>query len=97
MADKDEILAAIAELGTNLRGEIATGNAALTARIDANHADLMGKIDVIANGTGRIEADVATVKREVRELQARLDRKLDRHDASRRSKPSPRSLSEYAR
>ena len=67
--DKTEILAAIAALGTRLE-----------TRIDANHADLMGKIDVIATGTGRIEAELGTVKREVRELQARLDRKLDRHE-----------------
>ena len=64
MTDKDEILAAIASLGTEMRN---------------NHADVMGKIDVIANGTGRIEAALGTVKADVRGLQstvARIETKL---------------------
>jgi septal ring factor EnvC (AmiA/AmiB activator) len=69
MADKDEILDAIS---------------ALAATVRDNHADLMGKIDVIATGTGRIEAELGTVKADVRELQssvARIETKLDRHEA----------------
>jgi hypothetical protein len=61
MADKDEILAAIAALGTDLRTEMRN-----------NHTDVMGKIDVIANGTGRIEAELAVVKADVRELRVDL-------------------------
>jgi archaellum component FlaC len=66
MTDKDEILAAIA---------------ALSATVRDNHSDLMGKIDVIANGTGRIEAELGTVKADVREVKAaveRTDKKFDR-------------------
>jgi hypothetical protein len=69
MADKDEILDAIS---------------ALAATVRDNHADVMGKIDVIANGTGRIEAELGTVKADVRELQssvARIETKLDRLEA----------------
>lgn len=49
MADKDEILAAIAALGDRLEA----------------------RIDVIANGVGRIESELATVKHDV--LQIRVD------------------------
>ncbi len=52
MADKDDILDAIAALAATVRN---------------NHVDVMGKIDVIANGTGRIESEVAVVKADVRE------------------------------
>jgi hypothetical protein len=50
MTEKDEILAAIAALGTDLRTEMRN-----------NHADVMGKIDVIANGTGRMCANCGSI------------------------------------
>jgi archaellum component FlaC len=68
MADKDEILDAIAALAATVRN---------------NHADLMGKIDVISNGTGRVEAELGTVKADMREVQssvARIGTRLDRHE-----------------
>ncbi len=60
MTDKEEILAAIGALGTRLGDDIA----ALGTRLET-------RIDVIANGVGRVEAELATVKHDV--LQLRID------------------------
>jgi hypothetical protein len=61
--DKNEILSAIAALGERID--------AADARNAASFGNLAEKIDLIANGVGRIEADVATVKLDV--LQIRID------------------------
>ncbi len=58
MTDKDEILAAIAAQGATLREEMR----GLGARLET-------RMDVMANGIGRIETELATVKGDVAQLR----------------------------
>lgn len=64
MTDKDEILAAIATLGTNLNANID--------RLDAKVTGLAATVDVIANGVGRLESEVAVVKTDIGGLRIDL-------------------------
>ncbi len=52
--------------------------------IEKNHVEVKTLLDTIALGTGRIEAELATVKTDIRDLQssvARIETKLDRHES----------------